>query len=402
MIAFLLAQTIAITGGTVYPVSGPKIEHATVLIRDGRIVAVGANVTVPADATKIDATGKWVTPGLIDGAGQMGLTEIGAVPGDNEAQLRGSDIAASFNVAEGINPASNVIAITRVEGVTTTLAAPAGGWIAGQAVLIDLDGATIEQMLIKSEVGIVVDMSEGSKGAGGNSRAGVAGRLRRVFNDALEYSRRKADYSRAQMQQLAAPAAELEALLPVLRGQVPLIVYANRVSDMRTALRIGREYKLKLILAGAAEGWEIASELATAGVPVLVEPMDNIPSYDALGIRYENAAVLAKAGVKVSLLEADTHNSRRIRQQAGNAVSFGMTWDQALRAVTLTPAETFGVADRYGSLDAGKVANVVVWSGDPFEIATGVEHVFIRGREVPLTSRQTELLQRYKKLPPND
>jgi imidazolonepropionase-like amidohydrolase len=332
----------------------------------------------------------------------MGLTEIGAVPGDNEAQLRGSDIAASFNVAEGINPASNVIAITRVEGVTTTLAAPAGGWIAGQAVLIDLDGATIEQMLIKSEVGIVVDMSEGSKGAGGNSRAGVAGRLRRVFNDALEYSRRKADYSRAQMQQLAAPAAELEALLPVLRGQVPLIVYANRVSDMRTALRIGREYKLKLILAGAAEGWEIASSLATAGVPVLVEPMDNIPSYDALGIRYENAAVLAKAGVKVSLLEADTHNSRRIRQQAGNAVSFGMTWDQALRAVTLTPAETFGVADRYGSLDAGKVANVVVWSGDPFEIATGVEHVFIRGREVPLTSRQTELLQRYKKLPPND
>jgi imidazolonepropionase-like amidohydrolase len=389
MIAFLLAQTIAITGGTVYPVSGPRIEHATVLIRDGRIVAVGANVTVPADATKIDATGKWVTPGLIDGAGQMGLTEISAVPGDNEAQLRGSDIAASFNVAEGINPASNLIPITRVEGVTTTLAAPAGGWIEGQAVLIDLDGATIEQMLVKSPVGIVVDMSEGSKDAGGNSRAGVAGRLRRVFNDALEYSRRKADYSRAQMQQLAAPAAELEALLPVLRGQLPLIVYANRV------------YKLKVILAGAAEGWEIAGDIAAAGVPVLVEPMDNIPSYDALGIRYENAAVLAKAGVKVSLLETDTHNSRRIRQQAGNAVSFGMTWDQALRAVTLTPAETFGVADRYGSLDVGKVANVVVWSGDPFEIATGVEHVFIRGHEIPLTSRQTELLQRYKKLPPS-
>jgi len=401
MIAFLLAQTIAITGGTVYPVSGPKIEHATVLISGGRIVAVGANVTVPADATKIDATGKWVTPGLIDGAGQMGLTEISAVPGDNEAQLRGSDIAASFNVAEGINPASNLIPITRVEGVTTTLAAPAGGWIEGQAVLVDLDGATIEQMLVKSPVGMVIDMSENGKGAGGNSRAGIAGRLRRVFNDALEYARRKPDYSKAQMQQLAAPAAELEALLPVLRGQLPLIVYANRVSDMRTALRIGREYKLKLILAGAAEGWEIAGEVAAAGVPVLVEPMDNIPSYDALGIRYENAAVLAKAGVKLSLLEADTHNSRRIRQQAGNAVSFGMTWDQALRAVTLTPAETFGVADRYGSLDAGKVANVVVWSGDPFEIATGVEHVFIRGKEIPLTSRQTELLQRYRKLPPN-
>src|SRR5713226_5455682 len=401
MIAFLLAQTIAITGGTVYPVSGPKIEHATVLIRDGRIVAVGADVTVPADATKIDATGKWVTPGLIDGAGQMGLTEIGAVPGDNEAQLRGSDIAASFNVAEGINPASSLIAITRVEGVTTTLAAPAGAWIAGQAVLIDLDGATIEQMLIKSEVGITVDMSEGSKGAGGNSRAGVAGRLRRVFNDALEYSRRKADYSRAQMQQLAAPAAELEALLPVLRGQLPLIAFANRESDIATALRIGREIKLKLILAGAQEAWLIAPQLAAAGVPVLVQPLDNIPSYDALGVRYENAAVLAKAGVKVALLETDTHNARDLRQQAGNAVSYGMAWDQALRAVTLSPAEIFGVGDRYGSLDVGKVANVVVWSGDPFEFTTAVEHVLIRGREIPLKSRQTELFERYKKLPPS-
>jgi len=400
MIAFLLAQTIAITGGTVYPVSGPKIEHATVLIRDGRIVAVGANVTVPADAAKIDATGKWVTPGLIDGAGQMGLTEIGLVPAGNEGALRGSDIAASFNVAEGINPASNLIPVTRVEGVTTTLASPGGAWIEGQAVLIDLDGATIEQMLIKSPVGIVVDMSEGSKGAGGTSRAGVAGRLRRVFNDALEYSRRKADYSRAQMQQLAAPAAELEALLPVLRGQLPLIVYANRVSDIRTALRIAREYKLKLILSGAAEAWEIAADIAAAGVPVLVEPMDNLPSYDALGTRYENAAVLAKAGVKVSLMETETHYSRRIRQQAGNAVSFGMTWDQALRAVTLTPAETFGVAGQYGSLDAGKVANVVVWTGDPFELSTGVEHVLIRGKEIPLRSRQTELFERYRTLPP--
>src|SRR5690242_19755970 len=156
MIAFLLAQTIAITGGTVYPVSGPKIEHGTVLIRDGRIVAVGANVTVPADATKIDATGKWVTPGLIDGAGQMGLTEIGAVPGDNEAQLRGSDIAASFNVSEGINPASNLIPVTRVEGVTTTLAAPAGGWIGGQAVLIDLDGSKIGRASCRERVEISV------------------------------------------------------------------------------------------------------------------------------------------------------------------------------------------------------------------------------------------------------
>ena len=400
MIAFLLAQTIAITGGTVYPVSGPKMENATVLIRDGRITAVGPAVTVPGDATRIDARGKWVTPGLIDGGTQLGLTEISAVNATNEGALRGSDVAAAFNVAEGINPASTLIPVTRVEGVTTTLAAPASGWISGQAVLIDLDGATIEQMLVRSPVGMLVDLSEGSKSAGGGSRAGVAQRLRRVFSDALEYSRRRTEYTRAQMQQLAAPAADLEALLPVLRGQEPLIAFANRRSDMETALRIGREFKLKLILAGAQEGWMIAPELAAAGVPVLVQPLDNIPSYDALGVRYENAAVLAKGGVKVALLETDTHNARDLRQQAGNAVSYGMAWDQALRAVTLAPAEIFGVGDRYGSLDAGKVANVVVWSGDPFEFTTAVEHVLIRGREIPLKSRQTELFERYKTLPP--
>jgi len=400
MIAFLLAQTIAITGGTVYPVSGPKIENATVLIRDGRIAAVGANVAVPAGATRIDASGKWVTPGLIDGAGQMGLREIGAVQNTNEATLRGNEVAASFNVLEGINPASTLIAVNRMEGITTTLAVPNGSLIWGQAVLIDLDGATIEAMRVKSPAAMVADLSEAAKDAGGGSRAGVAQRLRRVLNDAREYATRRADYRRRQIQDLSASAADLEALQPVLRGELPLLVIANRRSDIETALRIAQEYKLRLILAGAAEGWMIPDEIAAAGVPVLVEPMDNIPSFDALGIRYENAPLLAKGGVKVALMETTTENTRDLRQQAGNAVASGMTWEQALRAVTLTPAEILGVADRYGSLEAGKVANVVVWTGDPFDFSTGIEHVYIRGREIPLRSRQTELLERYKTLPP--
>ena len=400
MIAFLLAQTIAITGGTVYPVSGPKIENATVLIRDGKIAAVGANVAVPAGATRIDASGKWVTPGLIDGAGQMGLREISAVQNTNEATLRGNDVAAAFNVLEGINPASTLIAVTRMEGITTTLAVPNGNLIWGQAALIDLDGATIEAMQVKSPAAMVADLSEGSKDAGGGSRAGVAQRLRRVLNDAREYATRRADYRRRQIQDLSASAADLEALQPVLRGELALLVVANRRSDIETALRIAKEYKLRLILAGAAEGWMIPGEIAAAGVPVLVEPLDNIPSYDALGIRYENAAMLAKGGAKVALMETATENTRDLRQQAGNAVANGMTWDQALRAVTLTPAEILGVGDRYGSLDAGKVANVVIWTGDPFDFSTGVEHVFIRGRDIPLRSRQTELLERYKTLPP--
>jgi len=401
MIALLLAQTIAITGGTVYPVSGPKLANASVLIRDGRIVAVGTNVAIPPNATRIDAAGKWITPGLIDGAGQLGLVEISAVPGTREATVQGDTIAAAFNVAEGINPASTLIPVTRIEGITTALAVPTGNLVSGQAVLIDLDGATIEQMLVKSPVGIVADLSERAKDNAGGSRAAVADRLRAAFRDALEYERRKVDFGRAQMRPLSASAQDLEALLPMLHGRVSLIAYANRRSDIETALRLAKEFKVKLILAGAAEGWQIAAAIAAAGVPVLVEPLNNIPGYDALGVRYANAAVLAKAGVNVALLETDTHKTRNLRQQAGNAVSYGMTWDQALRAVTLAPAEIFGVADRYGSLEPGKVANVVVWSGDPFEFTTGVEHVLIRGKDIPLTSRQTELFERYKKLPPS-
>jgi imidazolonepropionase-like amidohydrolase len=400
MIGLLLAQTIAITGGTVYPVAGPKLEHATVLIQNGRIAAVGSAVAIPTGATRIDATGKWVTPGLIDGSGEMGLVEIGAVGGTREAFYRGDSIAAAFNVAEGINPASTLIPVTRVAGITTTLAAPGGHLISGQAVLIDLDGSTVEQMLVKSPVGILADLSESGKDEAGSTRAGVSQRLRRVFRDALEYERRRADFARGQMAPLSASVPDLEALLPVLHGQLPLIAVANRRSDIATALRLAREFKLQVILAGAQEGWQVAGDIAAAGVPVLIEPLDNIPSYDALGVRYENAALLARAGVKVVLLETDTHNSRNLRQEAGNAVSYGMSWDLALRAVTLAPAEVFGVADRYGSLQAGKVANVVVWSGDPFEFTTAVEHVFIRGREIPLRSRQTELFERYKTLPP--
>jgi imidazolonepropionase-like amidohydrolase len=401
MIAFLLAQTIAITGATVFPVSHPKLEDATVLLRDGRIVAVGRAVVVPADAIRVDATGMWVTPGLIDGAGQMGLTEIGSVPGTNEAAVQDDTVAAAFNVLEGINPASTLIPITRMEGVVTTLAVPQTGLIRGQAVLIDLAGATIEAMRVKSPAAMVAELSERTKSAGGGSRASAAARLRRVLDDAREFQRRKLDWSRARMHPLAAPAADLAALQPVLEGRLPLIVFANRRSDIETALRIGREYHLKLVLAGAAEAWEIAPAIAHAHVPVLVEPLDNIPSYDALAIRHGNAARLARAGVRIALLETDTHNARNLRQEAGNAVADGLPWDAALRAVTLSPAEIFGVADHYGSLDSGKVANVVVWTGDPFQFSTHPTHVFIRGREVPLTSRQTDLLERYRTLPPH-
>src|SRR5436853_361098 len=244
-----------------------------------------ADVVVWSDATGIDAAGKWVTPGLIDGGGQLGLVEIGAVAATREASLQGDTIAAAFNVTEGINPASAVIAVTRIEGITTVLATPTGNLVSGQAALIDLDGATIEQMVVKSPAGMVLDDSESGKDYAGGSRAGLADRLRRVFRDALEYERRKADFSRAQMQPLSAPARDLETLLPVLHAQEPLIAYANRRSDIATALRLAREFKLKLVLAGAQEGWEVARNSAAAGVPVLVEPPGRSPSYVPPGPR---------------------------------------------------------------------------------------------------------------------
>jgi imidazolonepropionase-like amidohydrolase len=399
MIAVLLAQTIAITGGTVHPVSGPRIENATVLVRDGAIVAVGRDVAVPAGARVIDARGKVVTPGLFNAGTQLGLTEISAVQSNNEGRLSGNEVAASFNVAAGINPFSQLIPVTRVEGVTTALSAPDGGLISGQAVVIDLAGETVAEMLASPRAVMVADIA--AKGAGGGSRAGVIARLRRVLDDAREYQRRRADYQRAQIQPLGAPAADLEALQPVLAGTLPLAIRASRRSDIAAALDLAADYRIRLIIADGAEAWTLADRLAAARVPVILSPLTNIPSYDALGARYGNAGLLARAGVRVALMGEDgSHNSRLVRQEAGNAVSYGLSWDEALRAVTLTPAEIYGLGARYGSLEPGKVANVVVWSGDPFEFSTRVETVLIRGKEIPLTSRQTELRDRYRTLPP--
>jgi imidazolonepropionase-like amidohydrolase len=398
--AFLLAQTIAITGGTVYPVSGPKVENATVLIRDGVIVAVGANVTVPAGATRIDAAGKWVTPGLFNAATQLGLTEISAVQTTNDGRLSGNDVAASFNVGTALNPASQLIPVTRVAGVTTVLSAPSGGLISGQAVVIDLAGQRPTDMLAGPRAAMVFSMS--ARDAGGGSRAGVVARLRRVLDDARVYANRRADYDRAAIQPLSASAADLAALQPVLAGTLPVVAIADHRADIEAALRLAADYRLKLVIGGGAEAWMVADRLAAAKIPVILAPLTNIPSYDALGARYGNAARLAQAGVKIAFTVSDdgSHNARNVKQEAGNAVSYGLAWDAALRAVTLAPAEIFGVATKYGSLQPGRVANVVVWSGDPFEFSTAVEHVFIRGQEIALTSRQTELLDRYKTLPP--
>jgi len=395
------AQTIAITGGTIYPVSGPKIENGTLLLRDGKIAAVGAAVEVPANAVRVDARGGWITPGLIHGGSTLGLKlfDIG-VQIETQEDTANGDVKAAFNVAEGLDPASIAIPVARLEGVTSSISKPAVGLIPGQAVLIDLAGDRMEDMVAQSPVAMMADLGQGGKAAGGGSRARTLQRFRRILRDALEYDRRRADFRRGAMQPLAASAEDLEALLPVLRGKLPLFVVANRRSDIESALRVAREFDLKMVIWGGAEGWQVAPELARAKVPVLLEPLTDVPRFDALNARLDNATLLWKAGVKVAVAQQDAALFRNLRQAAGNEVRNGMSWDDALRSVTLSTAEAAGVADRYGSLEAGKVANVVVWSGDPLEFSSRVDHLFIRGKEIPLVSRQTQLLDRYRTLPP--
>ena len=400
------AQTVAITGARVHPVSGPVIENGTVLIRDGRIVAVGANVSVPDGARRIDAAGKWVTPGLVYGGTDLGLALM-STGGRSETfeSAKTGDVDAAFNVAAGIDPASITFAPALAEGITTALSAPSDGLVAGQAVVIDLVGETVPEMLVRSPAAVVASLGESSKSAGGGSRAGAVQRLRDLLGDAREYQRRRADYRANRMQQLSAPEEDLEALLPLLAGEIPLYVVANRRSDIDNALRLAAEFDLRLAIWGGAEAWKAADALAKAQVPVLVNAYTDRPSFDAPGATLENAARLAAAGVPVMLAddgpsyERNTH-FRTLRFAAGEAVRNGMEWDAALAAVTLTPARTFGVAAQYGSLEPGKVANVVVWSGDPFEFSSAAETILVRGVEVDPKPRQEQLMERYRRLPP--
>jgi imidazolonepropionase-like amidohydrolase len=401
------AQTVAITGGTVYPVSGPKIENGTVLLRDGRVVAVGANVTVPAGAQRVDATGKWVTPGFVNGATQIGVVDVSAVAETRDASATGQEnIAAAFRVWEGYNPRSVLIAPAREEGVTTIVVAPSGGMVAGQAAITDLDAPDAATRTLRGPVAMVAQLGS-SQGGGATARGELIGKMRELLLDARFYGRNRAGFERGDARELTASRADLEALQPVLTGRLPLLVAVDRASDIDATLDLAKELGLRVMIAGGAEAWMVAPRLAAAKVPVLTGAMNNIPgSFAALGTRQENAAMLRKAGVTVAIIgnagggDEEAFNVRNIRYEAGNAVAYGMSWDDALRAVTAAPAELFGAGDRIGTLQPGKIGNVVVWSGDPFEFASRAERVFVGGRETTERSRQQMLEERYKTLPP--
>lgn len=392
------AQPIAITNGKIYPVSGPPIERGTVIIADGKIAAVGASVPVPAGARVIDAAGKWVTPGLVSAATTLGVVEVGAVDETNDARARGDrSVAAAFRVWEGLNPASVHWAPTRSEGVTHVAVLPGGGLIAGQGAIVEtLDGPPGD-MVRRAPVAMVATLGTAAA-AGATSRGEALLRAREVLEDARAYGARKAAFEAGGTRDFSTNRQHLDALAPVLAGRLPLVVSVDRASDIERTLDLAQEFKLRIVILGGAEAWQVAPRLAAARVPVITTALDNLPrGFALLGARQENAALLRQAGVSVAIMagEQESFNVRNIRQHAGNAVAYGMPWDEALRAVTLAPAEIFGVDGAIGSLQPGREANIVVWDGDPFEFSTRAAHVFIRGREAGGDSRQDMLTKRY-------
>ena len=399
----LLAETVAITGGKVHTVAGAAIEGGTVVIRDGRIAAVGRDVAVPAGARVIDASGKWVTPGLFDSNSQLGLVEISAYEETTEEAVEDDRITAAFDVLDGLDPLSTPVAVTRVDGITRAIVSPSarGSIIAGRSALIHLGGESIDPLSLVVTPRVAMVAVLGARGAqlAGGARGGAALRLREALEDARDYAANRRAWETGERREYALSRLDLEALVPVVRGEMPLALIAHKAGDLVAALRLREEYPaLRLVLLGAADGWMVADRLAAAKVPVVVNPMDNIPTFDRLGTTLENAARLHRAGVDLLFGSFDAHNARNLRQAAGNAVSYGMPWEAALRAVTLAPARAWGIADRYGSLEPGKDADVVVWDGDPFELMTTAEHVFIRGEDMPRDNRQRELLERYRDL----
>lgn len=396
----LHAQAVAITGARVHTM-GPQgtIENGTVVIRDGMIASVVAGGAVPAGARRIDAAGKIVTPGLFNSLTRLGLVEVSAVEGSEDSSAEGDRITASFDVAFALNPRSTLIPVNRVDGLTRAVVAPApaDSLIAGEGAIIHLGPGT--DYLVARRVAMFAILGEGGARRAGGTRGAAIMRLREAFQDALDYAANRRAFEQGNRRDYALSRLDLEALVPVVRGERPLVVSVSRASDIEATLALAREFGLDLILAGADEGWVVADEIAAARVPVLVNPMNNLPSsFESLGATLENAARLRRAGVTVAFMTGDAHNARNVRQAAGNAVANGMSWQDALAAITVVPARIWGLADRYGSLEPGKDADLVVWDGDPLELTTFPDAVFIRGAEVPMENRQLELRDRYRDL----
>ncbi|HEX8574280.1 MAG TPA: amidohydrolase family protein [Allosphingosinicella sp.] len=435
-----LAQTVAITGGTVALGDGSEpIEGGTVVIRDGRVVAAGRGVAIPAGAQRVDATGKWVTPGIVAGFSRVGLIEVDAVNATNDVSAANSPFSAAIDVAPAINPRAMSIQVNRAGGVTRAIVAPgtAKSIFAGQGAVIDL-GNDMEAVT-RARAFQFVELGETGADDAGGTRAAAHVLFRNALREARDLSRfgspisggsggsrepRASDQRDFPLEEvpdnrlISAGANrpddvlltrfDAAALVPVLQGRQLLLVHAERASDILQVLALRKEFpRLRLVLVGATEGWTVADRIAAAGVPVIANALNDLPStFEQLAATQSNVARLRSAGVKVALGMINDDEARQVRlarQQAGNLVAIGrvpgasgLSWGEALATITSGPAEALGMGAEFGSLRPGRRADVVVWSGDPLDNSAAAEIVLIDGVQQPLDNHQTKLRDRYR------
>lgn len=409
--------SFAIRNAKIVPVSAPVIEKGTILIKDGKIVDLGVTVSIPSGTKIIDGTGLSVYPGLIDSGTSMGLVEIESVPGTVDTAELG-DFNPNAKALTAVNPGSEHISVARLNGITTVVTEPQGGLISGQAALINLDGWTPKEMAIRPSLAMVVNFPTlgfgrgGGFGGGGNFGGGDQARqardkriedLKKKFDDALAYMKaREAEAANPSLPKRTTDLG-LEAMIPVLRGDLPVLATANTEKEIKGMIEIADKYKLKLIINGGADAIKVASLLKEKNIPVILPPVFGLPKTDdsPYDESYARPGQLFTAGVRFAFQTANNNPSgpgdiRSLPYTAGTAAAFGLPKEEALKGVTLYPAQIFGVDKLIGSLEKGKIANLIVTDGDPLEFRTRVKQVFINGRPVEMTSKHVKLYEKYK------
>jgi imidazolonepropionase-like amidohydrolase len=408
--------TYAIRDARIYTVSAPVIERGSVLIADGKIAAVGVGITAPDGATVVDGRGLSVYPGIIDANTTMGLTEVGSIQATVDAAEIG-DYTPQLRAYDAIHPESEHIPVTRGNGITTVLTRPAGGILAGQPALINLDGWTVEEMAVRKTVGQVANLP--SVGGGiefdpetfsvrtrryTEAKREYEKRIRELgefFEQARRYLQAKEARTRDASVPPVKPDTRLEALIPVLKGETPLLVPAGRAGDIKRAAEFAEKQRVRLVILGGAEAGKIADYLKQKDVAVIYGPLLNLPEEedDPYDLPYATPAILSRAGVRFAIASGETSDSRNLPFDGGNAVGSGLSEEEALKAITLYPAQILGVADRLGSIEPGKMANLVVTDGNLLEIRTAVKQLFINGRPVSLENKHTRLYEKYRARP---
>jgi imidazolonepropionase-like amidohydrolase len=405
------AETIAITHAKIVTLgSAGQIDDGTVIVKDGRIAAVGATVAVPAGAKVIDAQGHMVTPGIVASNTSLGAGEVEGESSSDDFAGATDQLSAAFDVSLGVNPASMLIPVARMGGVTRAVITPelpgrgdkkGEKLFAGQAAVIDMSGSA--NSITKRYAALTVDAGSGAAAHLGGTHGGLLQRLEADLDEAASYASNKGGYEHGTHRPYRLSKEDLEALQPILQGKEPLLIEVHRAADIRRVIELGKRLKLKLILNSVEEGWMVAGDIAASGYPVLLNPQADLPSeFESLNSRMENAGLLAAAGVTIVVVPPYTgHYARQVRYNAGYAVAHGLPWETGLAAITRNPAQVFGFGEKEGRIEPGLDADLVVWSGDPLEMLSVPLHVLVKGEEQPMTSRAQDLARRYGVLDPN-